>query len=431
MTDLTNGNDTYTDLNDIDEVINALDGDDLVNAQGGNDSLNGGNGNDTLNGGDGDDTLDGGDGFNVLDGGTGTNTVSYASAPGDEGISVDLVVGSGSVTAYVNLGSGSDLLSNIQNVIGSAFDDNIGGDDNNNALDGGDGNDSLDGGLLGDDTLLGGAGDDILYGWAGSDSLDGGAGANDIAVFEDNFSSYTFAYSVALGRWTITNTITGDTDILNDIETLQFSDGPKAINEVACFLRGTRVLTRAGYVPVESLRPGDEVQTLAHGWRPVQWLGQRHIPRNATGGFDHGVLPIRIAQGAFGAGLPARDLWLSPDHAVYFRDHLIPAKALVNGATVIREADVESITYYHVLLDRHAVVFSEGLPTESYTPQENLDLFENADSCPEPWRSSEVAIVGLLADCLPRAASGPVVETARAFLARRAPECRAAKARAG
>ena len=40
--------------------------------------------------------------------------------------------------------------------------------------------------------------------------------------------------------------------------------------DTVCFLEGTRILTRAGYWPVESLEAGDEVMTLNHGWQPVQ-----------------------------------------------------------------------------------------------------------------------------------------------------------------
>jgi hypothetical protein len=247
---------------------------------------------DDLFGDDGNDTLNGGLGNNTIDGGNGIDTIDYSWLPAADGtgagVTVDLDGGTGHADDGTNITS--DTLVSIENVIGSQFNDNIYGNDSSNVLDGGDGDDYLHGSLNeanpnDNDTLLGGDGDDTLLGGAGNDSLDGGAGANDYAVFEDPFASYTFAYNVGLGRWTITNTITGDTDILHDIEFLEFSGGVvKTYAEVACFLRGTRVLTRAGYVPVESLRPGDEVQTLKHGWRPVQWLGQRHIPRNATGG---------------------------------------------------------------------------------------------------------------------------------------------------
>ncbi|MGZ8216592.1 Hint domain-containing protein [Methylomagnum sp.] len=185
-----------------------------------------------------------------------------------------------------------------------------------------------------------------------------------------------------------------------------------------CFLAGTRLLTRSGYRAVEELQVGDEVQTLNNGWQAIRWLGHRVEGKLANGTFPFKSQPIRIASHAFGPELPARDLWVSPDHAVFFRNHLIPAKHLVNGENIIRDADLESITYYHVLLDKHAVIFSEGLPTESYVPQENLGSFDNVDTCPEALRNDIVAPIGLYADCYPRASQGGIVETARAYLAR-------------
>lgn len=186
----------------------------------------------------------------------------------------------------------------------------------------------------------------------------------------------------------------------------------------ACFQEGTRILTRAGYRPVEELREGDEVQTLNHGWQAIRWLGHREEQKLADGSFRITAQPIRILADAFGAGLPSRDLLVSPDHAVFFRNHLIPARHLINGVTVIRDSAVESIKYFHILLDRHAVIFSEGLPTESYVPQENLDSFDNVATCPDHLRNDIVAPIGMYTDCYPRATQGSIVETARALLSR-------------
>lgn len=183
-----------------------------------------------------------------------------------------------------------------------------------------------------------------------------------------------------------------------------------------CFLEGTQVLTRTGYRPVETLQVGDEMLTLNHGWQAVKWLGFKEIIKDQDGNVPFTSQPIRINRNAFGPDLPTRDLWVSPDHAVFFRNHLIPAKSLVNGETVVRDSEVASIKYFHVLLDRHAVVFSEGLPTESYIPQENVQTFENAESCPNELKVGFTAPIGVLADCFPRVTRGAIVETARAAL---------------
>jgi Ca2+-binding RTX toxin-like protein len=124
---------------------------------------------DALTGLAGEDMLDGGDGDDTLDGGTGVDTASYASA--ELGVTVSLAVAGPQSTG----GAGGDTLVSIENLAGSAFDDQLAGDAIANVLSGLDGNDRLDGGA-GNDTLLGGDGDDILIGGAGADALDGGSG---------------------------------------------------------------------------------------------------------------------------------------------------------------------------------------------------------------------------------------------------------------
>lgn len=187
----------------------------------------------------------------------------------------------------------------------------------------------------------------------------------------------------------------------------------------ACFLRGTRVLTRHGYCPVEELAVGDEVRTLSGGWQPLRWIGHQCI--TTPFGLAKGA-PVRITAGAFGPALPERDVCVSQDHAVFFRNQLIPARFLVNGVTVFRDTSVKDIEYFHLLLDRHAVIFSEGLATESYVPCENIDWFDNTAECPQALLNAiRAGTAECLIECYPRKTTGPVVEAARALLARFAP----------
>lgn len=149
---------------------------------------------------------------------------------------------------------------------------------------------------------------------------------------------------------------------------------------VTCFGAGTRIETDRGPVEVQDLQPGDKVRTVVdQGWAPVQRLRHRHIDCARHPQPDL-VWPVRIAAGAFAPAIPARDLVLSPDHAIFVPSEasaddagvLIPAKYLVNGTTIRREP-VDRIDYYHVELPRHDVLLAEGLTTESY-----LDIGDNA-----------------------------------------------------
>ena len=51
----------------------------------------------------------------------------------------------------------------------------------------------------------------------------------------------------------------------------------------------------------------------------------------------------------------------SPDHAVFIDGVLIPVRYLINGRTIVQEP-ADEVTYYHVELPRHDVIFAEGLP---------------------------------------------------------------------
>jgi Ca2+-binding RTX toxin-like protein len=147
---------------------------------------------DTLTGDASNNIFRGMAGNDTIDGGAGANTADYSR---DKGYG-DSVFLNGGNAVVVNLGTGTatdgfgntDTLTNIQNIIGTAFGDTITGDGNGNALDGGDGNDSLSGSLgfdsitggLGNDTIGGGDQGDLLSGGDGNDLINGGMGLDTI-----------------------------------------------------------------------------------------------------------------------------------------------------------------------------------------------------------------------------------------------------------
>lgn len=130
--------------------------------------LVGGPGNDHLWGGSGDDELEGGAGSDRLDGGPGLDRVSYQES--DAGVSVNLAAGTGSGGH-----AGKDAFYDVENVRGSAYDDELVGGNGANRLEGAEGN----------DVLRGGGGNDILAGGPGADELDGGAGI-DSAFYQES-----------------------------------------------------------------------------------------------------------------------------------------------------------------------------------------------------------------------------------------------------
>lgn len=154
-----------------------------------------------------------------------------------------------------------------------------------------------------------------------------------------------------------------------------------------CFRHGTRILTDQGEVAVEDLRPGDLVVTRDHGPRPIRWIGARAVAGAVQRAFPR-LRPVRIAAGALGPGLPARDLWLSRQHRVlvasriagriFGEDEVLLAARHLLGlpGIAIDESDTD-LGYFHILLDRHEILLSEGAQTESlFTGPEAVQMMD-------------------------------------------------------
>jgi hypothetical protein len=201
---------------------------------------------------------------------------------------------------------------------------------------------------------------------------------------------------------------------------IQESFGPNGliITDMPCFAAGTRILTPNGERRVESLAAGDEVLTARDGSaQTIIWTGSRtiDISRHAN---PEKVIPVLILAGAFGDGLPERDLRLSPDHALFIDGHLIEAKTLVNGATVIRDRGMKFVTYHHIELERHDVILAEGLPAETYLDSGNRQNFQT-DAGPLALHP-DFAAKARDAACATLLTDGEIVRAARQNLLNRA-----------
>ena len=186
-----------------------------------------------------------------------------------------------------------------------------------------------------------------------------------------------------------------------------------------CFVSGTAFATEEGGTRVENLRVGQRITTASGILREIKWIGRREIdcsrhPRPSA------VWPVRIQQDAFGNGLPARDLWLSPDHSVCVTcldEVLIPIKYLVNGATVA-QVPRDRVTYWHVELDDHDILLAEGLPCESFLDTGVRSGFENAGAFTLLHPDFAVSTLGDF--CRPLILDGSIIEGVRARLLSRA-----------
>ena len=126
------------------------------------------------------------------------------------------------------------------------------------------------------------------------------------------------------------------------------------------------------------LRPGDSILTADHGPQPVLWMGQRRVTGARLYVMPH-LRPIRIRAAALGGGRPDVDLHVSPHHRMLLRGRaadalfgtpevLVRACDLVDRHGISVDTAVREVTYVHVLLESHQVVFANGVETESFHP---------------------------------------------------------------
>lgn len=308
----------------------------------------------------------------------GNGTDTYDLSNYTTALSIDLRPGEWSLLStaqLANLGAGNLAHGNISNAhlyLNSdtrSLIENATGGTNNDTLRGNTAANTLSGGF-GDDTLRGDLDNDLLAGGAGSDTV----------IFSGIATDYAISF---LGGTTYQFIGPDGTDTLTDIELVIFGNAsPMGIAEAAaaCFVTGTAIATPDGPRPVEALRIGDLVTTAAGTAAPIRWIGRRHYDAATMAG-NVQLRPVRILPGALADGVPARDLHLSPQHAVWLDDAeaplLIPAAALVNTRS-ITQPPCGATTYLHIELDRHALILAEGATVESFADTDSRALFDNA-----------------------------------------------------
>jgi autotransporter passenger strand-loop-strand repeat protein len=225
--------------------------------------------------------------------------------------------------------------------------------------------------------------------------------SGDIVTITDHGSAYTLDIAAGTG--------TPDYVLVNDGGLVEL---------MPCYAGGTRILTPSGEVCVENLLPGDRVITARPGGpqtRPVIWTGHRRVDIERQPDPEY-LYPVRIVAGAFAPGIPARDLRLSPHHAVYIDGHLFEALSLVNGDTVFQETGTKRVTYYHIELDEHDIMLAEGLPAESYLNTGNRHSFAAGQGA-TPLDFLATNDDGF---CVPMIRDGKHLEAARTMLRARA-----------
>ncbi len=201
-----------------------------------------------------------------------------------------------------------------------------------------------------------------------------GAG-NEHLLFQKSGST---GYIIDLGR------LTDGTMVYTAADDVADGDGPNGyeadllIEDVAnavCFAAGAMLRTASGLRAVEDLSPGDLVWTADHGMQPVRWVGKSRV--DLTRAPD--LAPIEIQKGALGVDAPSQPVCVSPQHRVLVTGHsvelyagleeaLVPAHRLVNGENIRQKTEMTEVTYVHVMFNRHELLDSCGLVSESFYP---------------------------------------------------------------
>jgi hypothetical protein len=159
---------------------------------------------------------------------------------------------------------------------------------------------------------------------------------------------------------------------------------------VICFTEGTHIATPQGEQPVESLRLGDTVLTKDNGPQPIEWIGRRHMSGARLFAMPR-LRPVRIRVGALGLERPDQELLVSPEHRMLVSgavardlfntpEVLVAAKDLIDGRRIVTDVQARFVTYIHLLLPDHNVVWANGIETESFHPANTaLDSLDPRD----------------------------------------------------
>ena len=288
------------------DVINLGAGDEIAEGLAGDDTLSGGFGNDKLFGGDGDDLVDGGIGGDTLDGGSGIDGVRYANSSSGVAISLAANAGHGG-------DANGDILVGIENLVGSAHADTLGGDPGAN-------------------TLTAGDGDDILNGGDSGDLLDGGTGYDTVS-----YAASTSAVVVNLANGAVSGGH-ADGDTLINIENLAGSSSGD-------------ILTGDGGDNLLSGGPGDDILSGRNGDDELIG-GAGDDTLDAGGGTD-------ILYG--GSGI---------DTAVFADSSANYSVSVVDGAVLVVDNDPASAGNEgsNLLENFEVLSFQDGNATITYTP---------------------------------------------------------------
>jgi len=210
-----------------------------------------------------------------------------------------------------------------------------------------------------------------------------------------NLSAYTYMLPNSSG--TGTSIAVKQNKVTTPIATWGFNKGAGGMWNGKCFLTGTLIATPDGHIAVEKIIPGTQVMTHDKDGnsiiREVRWVGRNHITRQD--GSDHlDNSPIRIKKNAFAENVPFKDCLLTSEHCLLIKGQFVPVRMLVNDRSIYRDTTIYDYDYFHIELDEHSILESDGILTESYLRTEENEFLHSIGNTSSPvknWQQNAAA----------------------------------------
>ena len=132
-------------------------------------------------------------------------------------------------------------------------------------------------------------------------------------------------------------------------------------NSDVCFPAKTPVLTNQGYINIEELDP------LVHTIRNKKIIA-------VTKTVSHEKHLVRIAKNALGMNYPNKTTYISQNHHIFYKGHMIQSKEFVNVLDKVTLVPYNGEVLYNVLLKEHEKMQVNNLIVETLHPRHKVAL---------------------------------------------------------
>lgn len=147
-----------------------------------------------------------------------------------------------------------------------------------------------------------------------------------------------------------------------------------------CYLAGSKVETLHGLKNIEDIEIGEKILTYNKEGKVLReekiiWCGYNTVFVKKNFPDDRAGYPVRILKDAISKNIPFKDFLVTPEHGIFLKGKFVPARMLVNGASMFFDKSIEKYSYYHIETERHAIIKVDGVFSETYLDTGNRKSF--------------------------------------------------------